>query len=311
MKPRDSAIPARPASRRVWARHRSLLFMCVPAIAYFVIFHYIPMYGLVIAFKDFRVSEGVMGSDWNGLENFRRLFTGPSFLQALRNTVVISFLRLIVGFFAPVVLALLLNEMRIAWFRRGVQTLTYLPYFFSWVILGGIFRMLLASDGPINVLIVSLGMEPIPFLTHPGWFILVIIISGIWQSVGWGAVIYLAALSSIPQHLYEAATVDGAGRWKQTLHITLPALVPTMAVLFILSLGHVLNAGFDQIYNLYGPAVFSTSDILDTYMLRQLQAMDFAEGTATGLFKSVIGMVLIVAVNTMANRMSDGEHGLF
>ena len=294
-----------------WRKHKGLLLMFAPAVAFLIIFSYIPMYGIVIAFKDFRIAAGILGGQWNGLENFRTLFSGQEFPQALRNTIVISLLRLGTGLFAPILLALLLNELRLAWYKRTVQTLTYLPHFFSWVILGGIFRMVFASDGPMNSIVTSLGGEPVEFMTNKYWFLTIIILTGIWKGVGFGAVIYLAALAGIPPQLYEAATVDGAGRWKQTVHITLPALVPTIVTLFILSLGGVLNAGFDQIYNMYNTSVYSVSDILGTYMLRRLQSMDFALGTAAGLFKSIIGLVLIVTVNALAKRISHGEQGIY
>ena len=299
------------AGWKLWRKHKGLMLLFAPAVAFFIIFSYVPMYGIVIAFKDFRIAEGILGGQWNGLDNFRSLFSGQSFPRALRNTIVISLLRLGTGFFAPIALALLMNEVRLLWYKRTVQTLTYLPHFFSWVILGGIFRMVFASDGPMNTIVASLGGDPVAFLTNKYWFLTVIIVTGIWKSVGFGAVIYLAALAGVPLQLYEAATVDGAGRWKQTLHITIPCLVPTMVTLFILSLGGILDAGFDQIYNMYNSAVYSTSDILGTYMLRQLQNMDFALGTAAGLFKSVVGLMLIVIVNTVAKRISQGEQGIW
>ena len=296
---------------KLWRKHKCLMVMAIPTVVFFIVFHYVPMYGIIIAFKDFRIGEGILGGQWNGLDHFRYLFSGATFLNAVRNTVTISLLRLTFGFFAPILLALLLNEVRIAWYKRGIQTLTYLPYFFSWVVLGGIFRMLLATDGPVNSSAALLGADPVEFLTNKYWFVAVIIVTGIWQTAGYSAVIYLAALAGIPAQLYEAATVDGAGRWKQTLHITLPSLVPTIVTLFILSLGGVLNAGFDQIYNMYNPAVYDTSDILGTYMLRRLQNLDFALGAAAGLFKSIISMVLIVIVNTIAKRISHGEQGIW
>jgi putative aldouronate transport system permease protein len=301
--------------RRVWWRrywtHRGLLLMLVPGVVFFLIFRYLPMYGAIIAFKDYSLRAGVFASEWNGVDNFRRLFASEDFPQALRNTLVISFLRLSLGFAAPIILALLLNEIRITWYKRTVQTLTYVPYFLSWVILGGIFRMLFAQRGPINDMVVGMGGEAVPFLTSNGWFLFVLIITGIWKTVGYGAVIYLAALSSIPPEQYEAAMIDGAGRWKQTLHVTLPALVPTIITLFILSIGHILNAGFDQIFNMYGPLVQDWSDIIDTYVLRRLMTMDFGLATAAGLFKSVVGLILVVTVNSFARRASGGEQGIW
>ena len=234
-----------------YRRHKGLLLLVAPGLAFFLVFNYLPMFGLVLAFKEFRLSAGILGSEWSGLENFSRLFGGADFPNALRNTVTISLLRLLFGFFAPIALALMLNEIRVSWYKRTVQTVTYIPYFLSWVILGGIFLMIFSQSGPANQITQIFGVSPIEFLTNDFWFIVVVIVTGIWQAAGYGAVIYLAALAGISPDLYEAAVVDGAGRWKQTLHITIPGLVPTIITLFILNLGHVLNAGFDQIYNMY------------------------------------------------------------
>lgn len=302
-------IPA--ASRRRYMRHRELLFLILPCVVYFLLFHYIPMVGLIVAFKDLIMTQGILHSPWVGWVNFERLFASEDFPRALWNTLVISLLRLVFGFFAPIVLALLLNEVRITWFKRGVQTLTYLPYFFSWVVLGGIFLMLLGGDGPINSLVRTAGHSPISFLGDPVWFIVVLVVTGIWQGTGYGAVIYLAALAGIDGHLYEAASLDGAGRWNQMRHITLPGLVPTIVVLLILSLGGILNAGFDQVYNMYNPIVYATSDIIDTYVLRRMIDMDYSLATAAGLFKSVVSLVLVIGANWLARRATKGEHSIW
>lgn len=292
-------------------RHRHLLLMFAIPFLLLVIFSYIPMYGAVIAFKDFRMSDGIFGSAWAGMDILKRLFLGPDFLRVLRNTVLISLLKLITGFVAPIVLALMLNELRLQGYKRAIQTFSYLPYFFSWVILGGILKLLLAPAGPVNVLLTSMHLPAIPFLTDNTWFIFTMVVTAVWQAVGYGAVIYLAALAGIPPTLYEAAMVDGATRWRQTLHVTLPCLVPTMVVLFILSLGGILSAGFDQIYNLYSPVVYETADIIDTYVLRQMIAMDFSLASGAGLFKAVVGLALIVGANSLANRLTRGEQGLW
>lgn len=294
-----------------YVKHRGKLLMLAIPFSFILLFAYVPMSGVLIAFKDFRMSEGILGSPWNGLDNFRRLFMGGDFMLALRNTLTISLLRLSLGFFAPVVLALLLNEVRLQGYRRGIQTLTYMPHFISWVILGGIFLMLFSVDGPVNTLVKSLGGQAIPFLTDDVWFIVLLIGSAIWQSVGYGSIIYLAALSGIDPQLYEAAVMDGAGRWKQTVHITLPCLVPTMITLFILALGGILNAGFDQIFNLYSVPVYDVSDILDTYVLRRLISLDYGLATAAGLFKSLVGMTLVIGTNAVAKAMSKGEQGVW
>jgi len=288
-----------------------LIAMIAGPVVVFVLFNYVPMIGLIIAFKNFMMSRGILGSPWSGLDNFARLFESDEFPRAVRNTLVISFLRLGFGFFVPIVLALLLNELRVSLLKRTIQTLTYIPYFFSWVVLGGIFLMMFTGGGPINSALKSAGASPIGFLSDGVWFVVLLVATGIWQSAGYAAVIYLAALAMIDPSLYEAAAVDGASRWRQTWHVTLPCLVPTMIVLFILSLGGILSAGFDQIYNMYNPSVRASSDIIDTYVLRHLMAMDFSLGTAAGMFKSVVGLVMVVAANWIARRASAGEQGIW
>lgn len=292
--------------------NKTLLLLFVPTVIFFLIFSYAPMAGLLIAFKNYVMSEGIVGSKWVGFDNFTRLFISGDFLKVVRNTLMISLLRLTFGFMVPIILALLLNELRLQLFKRTVQTFSYLPHFFSWVILGGIFIMLLSGNGPVNSLIRACGGSSVPFLSNSAWFIAVIVITGIWQGAGWGAIIYLAALSGINPDLYEAAEIDGAGRWQQTLHITLPSLVPTMITLFILSIGGILSAGFDQIYNMYNPMVFDVADIVDTFVLRQLmESLDFSIGTAAGMFKAVVGILLIIMTNYIARKMSGGEQGVW
>lgn len=291
--------------------HLALCIMITPVILYFLIFNYVPMIGLVIAFKNYVLSDGIFGSEWVGLANFQRLFDSPDFPKAIRNTLTISLLRLFFGFAAPIILALLLNELRLALYKRVIQTVSYLPHFFSWVILGGIFIMMLSGNGPINHVVKLIKGSAIPFLSEDYWFITILVVTGIWQSVGWGAIIYLAALSGINPDMYEAAMVDGAGRWKQVWHITIPSLMPTIITLFILSLGGILTAGFDQIYNLYNPMVYDVSDIIDTYVLRRMMDMDLGLATAAGMFKSVVGLILIVGANAIAKKMSGGEQGVW
>jgi len=294
-----------------YRRHIGLISMALPVLAFFLIFHYVPMMGLVIAFKDYAMSDGMFGSAWAGLDNFARLFSSEDFPRAIGNTLTISILRLGVGFFFPVILALLLNEVRQAGYKRSIQTLTYLPHFFSWVILGGIFLMIFGSGGPVNVAVKLVGAKPVTFLTNDAWFITVLIATGIWQGAGWGAIIYLASLSGISPSLYEAATIDGANRWQQTRHITIPSLVPTMITLFILSLSGILTAGFDQIYNMYNDMVYNVADIVDTYVLRRMMALDLSLATAAGMFKGVVGLVLVVGANFFAKKLSKGEQGVW
>jgi putative aldouronate transport system permease protein len=294
-----------------YVQHRELLLMFLPCVLLMVVFCYVPMLGNIIAFKDFRLNLGILHSPWNGWDSFRGLFGSRDFPNALRNTLIISGLRLSIGFVSPLLFALLLNEIPNRYFKSFVQTATYLPYFFSWVVLGGIFQMLLAQSGPVNDLIAGVTGTRLPFLSNGGWFLFVLIATGIWQSVGYGAVIYLAALAGIDPGLYEAARIDGAGRLRQTIHITLPMLVPTIIVLFVLQVGYLLSAGFDQIYNLYNPTVYNVSDVLDTYVLRHMLTMDFSVATAAGLFKSAVGLLLVIAANSLARRLSKGEAGIW
>ena len=242
-----------------------VMFM-IPGLILLLIFAYGPMFGLLIAFKDYKMALGVFESEWVGLEHFGRLFTGNDFLKVLKNTVTISFLKLIVGFPLPIILALMLNEMRNATYKKIVQTFSYLPHFFSWVVMGGIVMMLFSNGGPVNDILMKLGADkPVSFFGDSFWFIILLLITSVWQGVGWSSIVYISALSAVDQSLYEAATIDGAGRWKQTLHISIPAILPTIVTVLILNMGHILNGGFDQIFNLYNPAVYETADILDTY----------------------------------------------
>lgn len=296
--------------RRIGAG-KELMLLAIPCLLYFLVFHYIPMIGVIAAFKDLSLRDGILHSPWVGLENFERLFASEDFLRALRNTLIISILRLSFGFVAPLALALLLNEVRHVGFKRGIQTLTSLPYFFSWVVLGGIFLMLLNGDGPINSLLRLAGQHPVSFLGDPLSFVVVLILTGIWQGAGYGAIIYLAALVGVDPHLYEAAEIDGANRWHRIWHISLPEISPTLVVLLILSLGNILNAGFDQIYNLYNPIVYSSADILDTYVLRRMIGMDYSLATAAGLFKSVISLLLIAGANRLVGKATLGEQGIW
>ena len=280
-------------------------------VALFGLFHYVPMAGLVVAFKDFTISRGIWGSPWNGLDNFVRLFEGEEFSIALRNTLIISVLRLSIGFVAPIVLALLLSELRVGLLRRGVQTASFIPYLLSWVILGGISLMVFAQEGPLNRMTAFVGCQPVSFLTDGKWFLTVLIATGIWQNAGYGAVIYLAALAGISPTLYEAAVIDGANRWQVVRFVTMPALAPTILVLFILNLGHILDAGFDQVYNLYNPLVYDVADIIDTYVLRRMISLDFGLSAAAGMFKSVVGFVLIYGANWTVRRLSSDTPGLW
>lgn len=288
------------------AKCKYLYLLIFPAVVLVFIFSYIPMYGVIIAFKDYRLMQGILGSSWAGLYHFRVMFAGYSFYEVLLNTVVISLYRIIFGFPAPILLALLLNEMRHVLFKRVVQTISYLPYFLSWVVLAGIFSTVFALDrGFINLLLQLAGLEQIDFLISVQWFRTVLISTGIWQSFGWSSIIYLAVIAGINPELYEAAEIDGASRLRRAVSITIPSLIPVICILLILNLGGLFSAGFDQIYNLYSPSVYRVADVIDTYVYRQgLVNRDYSYATAVGLFQNVIGFMLIIGANFIVKRFN-------
>lgn len=292
-----------------YRKNKELFILFLPVLVFYIVFCYIPMGGIVIAFKDYKLMQGIWGSPWAGIDNFRELFSTPSFYEILGNTVWISILRLVVGFPAPIILALLLNEVKHSGYKKVVQTVSYLPHFLSWVILAGVFQQLLSpSTGAVNAILEKLGISPIFFLGDPKWFIFTIILTGVWQGVGWGTVIYLAAISGIDPQLYEAAMLDGAGRFKQVLYITIPSLIPTITIILILNTGGILNAGFDQIMNMYNEAVYKVGDIIDTYVYRRgLEGMQYSYSTAVNLFKNVIGLGFVLFTNKIAKRLGDNS----
>lgn len=265
------------------------------------------MAGLVIAFQKFVPTKGLFGSAWVGLDNFHYILSLPDTRRVIFNTVFISIMKLIAGLAAPLATALLLNEIRVKAFKRTVQTVIYLPHFLSWVILSGILIDVLSPNfGLLNDFIAWLGFDRIFFLGNDKWFPFVLVGTDVWKEFGFGTIVYLAALTGINPALYEAAVIDGAGRWKQTLNVTLPGIVPIVVLLMTLSLGNVLNAGFDQVFNLYSPSVYSSGDILDTYVYRLgLVNFDFGVATAVGLFKSAVSLVLISASYLMAYRFAN------
>ena len=281
-----------------------LYLMILPGVIYFAIFRYYPMYGAIIAFKDYRVLDGIVGSPWVGLEHFREVFNSNYFGNILRNTLLISVYRFSFGIPVGIALALMLNEVRIGWFKKSVQTLTYLPHFLSWVIVFGVLQVMLSSPrGLLNRPIVAAGSDPINFLTDPDWFRTVLVTSGMWKEVGWSAIIYLAALAAVSTELYEAAAVDGASRLRRIKDISLPSIMPVVMLVALLNLGNLLSAGFEQVFIMYNPAVYSVGDIIDTWVYRQgIAGFQYSVGAAVGLFKGVIGMFLIVFCNWLARR---------
>jgi ABC-type polysaccharide transport system, permease component len=291
------------------AQHWDILLMLLPAIAFYIIFCYIPMAGIVLAFKDFRLLEGIWGSPFVGLKHFKMLFGTASFYEVLRNTLNISLQRLVFGFPAPIILAVMLNELRHPKTKRVIQTISYLPHFLSWVVLAGVFIQFLSpSSGPINILLTKMGLQPIYFFGTTATFVPTIIATGIWQSMGWGSIVYLAAISGIDPQLYESAMLDGATRLQRIRFITLPCILPTATVLLILNTGGVLNGGFDQIFNLYNDGVMSVTDIIDTYVYRRgLEGMQYSYAAAVGLFKNAVGFLFVFCTNKIAQRMGESS----
>jgi putative aldouronate transport system permease protein len=286
------------------------LLLFIPLV-YYIIFKYIPMYGVTIAFKDYNLFQGIMKSPWVGMDVFKEIWGMPEFFRAVRNTLLLNLLDLVFSFPAPIILAILLNEIRINWFKRTAQTIFYLPYFLSWVIIGGIALQLLSPvTGLINIAIKSLGLPAIPFLTEKSNWILSYLGIGIWQSAGWGTIIYLAAITGINHELYEAAQVDGAGRFRQIWHITLPGLKPTIIILLILNLGRIMMSSFDRPYVIGNNYVKDVSDVISTFVYRNgIQSMRYSLATAVGLFQSMVGMILLLLSNYIANK--SGEQGIW
>ncbi|MDF2959355.1 MAG: protein lplB [Paenibacillus sp.] len=307
----SQSVPKQTKLWRYFWFHRYLYLMLAPAILYYLIFHYVPMYGAVVAFKDFSITKGILGSDWAGLKHFNYLFSQDKFWQVIENTVIISMYRLTFGFPAPIVVALLLNEVRIKLFKQTVQTVIYLPHFISWVILGGLMINLLSTDnGVLNNIIKALGGAPIGFMSEESYFRSTMVFSMIWKEFGWNTIIYMAALAGINPQLYEAAVIDGANRWQRLLHLTLPLIRGTVILLLILRLGGIMEAGFEQIYVLYHPGVYNVADIIDTYVYRiGLTEGRFSLAAAVGLFKSLINFILLVIANKLARMM--GEQGVY
>jgi putative aldouronate transport system permease protein len=287
-------------------KNKYLYMMLTPVLLYFIIFHYFPMYGSIIAFKDFNPRLGIGGSAWVGLEHFKDFFGGMYFWRVLKNTLMISLYDLIFGFPAPLILALLLNEVKNALFKRSVQTITYLPHFISLVIICGMIKDFTSSDGVINDIIAFFGGERVTMLLEPSFFRTIFVSSNIWQHIGWGTIIYLAALSAIDLEQYEACKIDGGGRWKQMLHITLPGLLPVFVILLILNIGRIMSVGFEKIILLYNPTTYVTGDVISSYVYRiGLQDFQFSFSSAVGLFNSVINFALVIGSNWISRKLNN------
>ncbi len=287
-------------------KHKHVYIMLSPILLYYIVFRYIPMFGNIIVFQDYKVSRGFLASDFVGLKHFKTFLNDIYFWRLLRNTLTLSLYQLIFYFPMPIILALLLNEVRNMKFKKAVQTITYMPHFLSVVIVCSMIRNFVAGDGVINSVIESLGGNRVPFLTDPKYFPGVYTVSHIWQGIGWGSIIYLSALSSIDQELYEAAAIDGAGRWKQTIHITIPGILPTISILLIMNIGHLLSVGAMKILLLYNPAIYETADTISTYVYRQgILNASYSYSAAVGLFNSIINLILL----NIANRFSKKTTG--
>lgn len=291
-------------------RDKWLYLLLLPGIVFLIIFRYIPIFGNVIAFMDYNPYDASQNV-WVGLKHFQDLLTRPQFLQVFGNTLYISILKMVCGFPVPIILALMMNEMKNLKFKKVAQTLLYLPNFISWVVLAGLIMNMLDPDtGLVTSIINSISGEQVQVLTDTRYFVPMLIVTDIYKGAGWGTIIYFAALSGIDPQLYEAAEIDGARKWKQLLHITLPSITPTIVVMLILSCNNIVNAGFDQIFMLYSATVYSVADIIDTYVYRiGIKNADYSFSTAAGLFKSVIALVMILIVNTVAKKT--GNEGIW
>ncbi len=290
-------------------RARHIYLMLLPVVVFYIVYCYVPMYGIVLAWKEWRPKYGILGSPWVGWENFETLFSQQMLPRAIRNTVVISALKLLICFPLPILFALLLNELTNKKFKKTVQTFMYLPNFISWVILGGIVKMLLAmDDGLINNIIVACGGERVSFLTNPGAFYPILILSEIWKGTGWGTIIYTAAIAGIDPTLYEAAKIDGCKRAGLIFRITLPMILPVCTVMFIMQLSNIMNAGFDPVYNLYNKNLYETADIIDTYVYRLFTESKggngYALSTAVNFFKTVINFLFLIAGNIITKKIN-------
>ena len=293
--------------RADFSMNKGLYLLAIPIFLYFLIFCYLPMFGLVMSFQNYKPQLGVLGSDWVGLRNFIDFFGKPDFLKILRNTLVISFLGLIIGFPASIVYALLLNEMHVKWFRKSVQTIHVLPYFVSMVVICGLIIEFCASNGIITNLLVNLfGMQRENLLQNASYFWWINLFSDIWQGLGYGAIFFVSAIASVSQDLHEAATIDGAGRLRRAWHITLPGIMPAIVTMLVLRCGMLMQVGGDKILLLYNPSIYETADVISTHVQRMgIEKMQYGYSTAVGLFNSVVGTLLLIISNNCSRRLTD------
>jgi len=292
--------------RKDWIRNSTYYLILVPVILYYLIFMYLPMGGLAIAFQNFTPSKGLFGSPWVGFDNFAAFFTSYYFGRLLGNTLFLSLLGLFFGCVCPVIFALLLNEVTNKFYKKSIQTITYMPYFISIVVVASIIKIFVTPDGPVGNIVSGLLNNPTNLLSSPEFFRPIMVISDLWQLIGYSSVVYLSALSAVDHELYEAAVIDGAGRWKQTLHITLPGIMPTIIVILIMRTGQLLNIGFEKILLIYSPAIYSTADIISTFVYRKgLLEANYSYASAVGLFNSVAGLIMVLISNYLARKSSE------
>lgn len=292
--------------KKDWRQNRSLYFLVLPVVIFYVLFAYKPMYGALIAFKDFTPALGFADSPWVGFDHFKRFFDGIYFGRLLKNTVLLSFYNLLFGFPAPIILALMLNEVRSKKFKGLTQTITYLPHFISMIVVAGMITNFCMTTGVINDIIVFFGGKATPLMQNPKYYRTIYIVSSIWQQIGWGSIIYLSALSGVDSQLYEAAAIDGAGKWKQLLHVTLPGITPTIVIMLIMRIGQLMSMGHEKTILLYNPSTYETADIISSYVYRVgLLEQDWSYSTAIGLFNSVINLALIIFANRVSKKLTE------
>ena len=293
---------------KAWKKNKYIYIILMPVLAYYILFHYVPMYGIVIAWKNFDPSLGILKSPWAGWEHFCGFFQSYYFFRLLRNTFLISFYDIIFGFPAPIILALLLNEIKDGIFKRTVQTLSYLPHFISMVIIAGFIINFCSDRGVISSILNVFGVERTPWLTVPAAFRPIYVVSGIWQNIGWESIVFLAALAGVDPQIYEAAIVDGASRWRRMWHVTLPGILPTIMIMLILRLGRVLSVGAEKIILLYNPVTYETADVISSFVYRQgIIEGDYSFTTAVGIFNSVVNLLFLYVSNLLSRRMSQSS----
>lgn len=288
-------------------RDKYLYLMLLPCLAYYIVFHYFPMYGLQIAFRDYNIFKGISDSPFVGLYHFNRFFHSPEFVRVLRNTIIISLYSLAVGFTAPIVMALLLNEVRHKWYRSFVQTIIYIPHFISMVVVAGLVVNLLSpSYGLVNMIIEKLGGEKIYFMMDPKYFRTIYVLMNAWKETGFASIVYIAALSAVDTQLYEAAMIDGAGRWKQTLYVTIPGILPTIITMLIMRIGNILLLGYEGIILLYQPSTYEVADIISSYVYRSgMRETQYSYAAAVDLFNGVVSLVLVMSANYLSRKLTE------